>query len=51
MKDPNGRFLILKFQIENKIFLLSNLYVSNQDKPEFFGKDVWDVNCEPHYWR
>ena len=51
MKDPNGRFLILKFQIENKMFLLSNLYVSNQDKAEFFGKDVWDANYEPHYWR
>ena len=51
IKDPNSRFLILKFQIENKMFLLSNLYVSNQDKPEFFGKDVWDANYEPHYWR
>ena len=34
--DNEGRFVILKCQIQNKIYLLINIYAPNEDSPRFF---------------
>ena len=33
-----GRYVIIKFRIKDEIFLLTNIYAPNQDKPKYFDK-------------
>ena len=39
-RDPLGRFIILKIQIDDKVYVLVNIYAPNKDKDliQFFRK-------------
>ena len=41
---PLGRFIILKIQIDDKVYVLVNIYAPNKDKDliQFFSKITWN---------
>ena len=36
--DDAGRYIILRFKLEEQLFVLVNLYAPNRDSPEFFSE-------------
>ena len=47
-RDMQGRYLIIKLEIENVTYCICNIYAPNEDRPEFFGTvadEVRKMDC------